>query len=94
MTAWAITLVPCAVLAALTILAVQGMSKRAKLAADVIIAAAIVLEVAAVIAYRHSTDGQTGILWFAIPVYALLALAGLRLLDKALRRTSNGRLRT
>jgi hypothetical protein len=80
--AWAITLAFCLVLVALAYLAVQGISRRAKVVAGAVVLAVFVLEVAAVLAYRDSTDGQTGLLWAAIPIGGLLALAALRLLDQ------------
>jgi hypothetical protein len=84
--AWVITLLLCGILVSLAYLAIQGMSRRAKLIAGLVIAVVVAAEVAAIIVYRNSTDGQTGLLWGAIPVYGLLALAALRLLDKTWHR--------
>ena len=86
MSAWAITLLLCGILVGLAYLAIQGMSRRAKVIAGVVIAGTVAFEVAAVIAYRHSSDGQTALLWMAIPVYGLLALTALRILDQVWRR--------
>jgi hypothetical protein len=80
-----ITLLLCGILVSLTYLAIQGMSKRAKLIAAAVISGTVALKVAAVFAYRHSSDGQTAILWMAIPVYGLLILVALRIVDQAWR---------
>ncbi len=85
MLAWAITLLLGLTVLSLIFLAVHGMSKPAKRVATAVVVITVALDVAAVIAYRNSTDGQTTILWVEIPIYGLLALTAVRLLDKALR---------
>ena len=82
-------------LLSLTLLAVLGLSRRARVLAAAIIGGTIAFEIWAVIAYRHSTEGQTGIqiLWAAIPFYGLALLGLLHFGDKAHRtRRRNHRL--
>jgi phosphate/sulfate permease len=83
--AWVITLLLCGILVGLVYLAIKGLGRRAKVIAGVVVAGTVAFEVAAVIVYRHSSDGQTAILWIAIPVYGLLALVALRLVDQLWR---------
>jgi hypothetical protein len=45
-------------------------------------------------AYRHSTDGQTPVLWLFVVIYGVLAIAAIRLLASAARRLRNRAPRT
>jgi len=83
--AWLITLLLGGILVGLAYLAIQGMSKRAKVIAAAVTAGTVAVEIAAIFAYRNSSDGQTAILWVAIPVYGLLAVGALRVGDQAWR---------
>ena len=52
----------------------------------VVVATAVVLEVVAFIVYRDSSDGQTPIVWFAIALYAVVLIVGIKFVDGRLPR--------
>lgn len=60
----------------------QRLSKPARIATAVAVVATAGSEIAAVLVYRHSTDGQTPVLWFFVVIYGVLAVGTIRLLDR------------
>ena len=65
---------------------ISRLSKPAKFAALAVIIATIASEVAVLVVYRDSADGQTPVVWGFMVIYGLLALFGVRLIDGIVRR--------
>ena len=62
------------------------MSKDARILVLAVVIAAGALEVVAYIVYRGSSDGQAGALFPFIALYAVLAIGGIRMVDRAVGR--------
>jgi hypothetical protein len=61
------------------------VSKPGRIASGVVVIATVGCEIAAVVVYRNSTDGQTPILWVFIVLFGLLALGVVRLAENPVR---------
>jgi hypothetical protein len=62
------------------------LSRPATFAIVLVGFATVGFEVAAIVVYRHSTDGQTPVLWTFIVLYGLVAVGAIMLIDSTVRR--------